>query len=167
MTASIGVFNPDRQSTVIVGASEEMGALYYRMLRGSKLINRTRINLANVIRVELLVNAQICPVDTDSDQPTTTLKSTDIANKTLAAFPPDVLHSIQKAALRIIFFSESGAEKTLEITSLRTNDDRHRFKRAQMLKNSIWWTAFLNISSRNSRHVRNRMEAMNEELDAG
>lgn len=158
MTASIGVFYPDRQSTVILGASEEMGALYYRMLRGSKLINRTKINLANVIRVEMMINAQLYPLHLDSPQPTSTLKSSDIASRALNAFSPEALHAIHKTALRIIFLSETGAEKSLEITSLRTNDDRYRFKRTQMLKNSIWWTAFLNLASRHSRHQRKKLE---------
>ena len=57
MTASIGVFYPDSQTTVIIGASEEFGAFYYRMLRQSKVINRSKINLANIARVDLLINS--------------------------------------------------------------------------------------------------------------
>ncbi len=45
MTASIGVFTPDLQTTVVIGASEELGYFYYRMLKQVKLINKSRISL--------------------------------------------------------------------------------------------------------------------------
>ncbi len=50
-------------------------------------------------------------------------------------------------------------EKTLEITTLRSNDERHRFERVQLLKTTVWWVAFLQIASRLARHVRARMES--------
>lgn len=158
MTASIGVFTPDVQTTVIIGASEEYGAFYYRMLRQSKLINRSKINLANIARVELLINDRPYPFECDSTQPTTSLRATDLCGKVLALFSSEELKAIQRAAIRITFFSEIGNEKTLEITSLRTGDERHRFQRVQLLKNSIWWVAFLNMSSRQARHTRARLE---------
>ena len=76
MTASIGVFTPDVQTTVIIGASEEYGAFYYRMLRQSKLINRSKINLANIVRVDLLINERPYAFDCESTQPTTSLRAT-------------------------------------------------------------------------------------------
>lgn len=163
MTASIGVFYPDGQSTVIMGASEEMGALYYRMLRGDRLINRTKINLANIIRVELLLNSMPHPFESESSQPTSTLKSTDIANQVLASISQEALQGIQKAALRILFFSETGTEKSLEITSFRVGDERYRFKRTQMIKNSIWWVAFLNLASRHVRHASHQLQNLAED----
>ena len=163
MTASIGVFYPDGQSTVIMGASEEMGALYYRMLRGDRLINRTKINLANIIRVELLLNSMPHPFESESSQPTSTLKSTDIANQVLASISQEALQGIQKAALRILFFSETGTEKSLEITSFRVGDERYRFKRTQMIKNSIWWVAFLNLASRHVRHASHQLQILAED----
>ncbi|MBQ4567181.1 MAG: thioredoxin [Desulfovibrio sp.] len=163
MTASIGVFYPDGQSTVIMGASEEMGALYYRMLRGDRLINRTKINLANIIRVELLLNSMPHPFESESSQPTSTLKSTDIANQVLASISQEALQGIQKAALRILFFSETGTEKSLEITSFRVGDERYRFKRTQMIKNSIWWVAFLNLASRHVRHASHQLQSLAED----
>ncbi len=163
MTASIGVFYPDGQSTVIMGASEEMGALYYRMLRGDRLINRTKINLANIIRVELLLNSMPHPFESESSQPTSTLKSTDIANQVLASISQEALQGIQKAALRILFFSETGTEKSLEITSFRVGDERYRFKRTQMIKNSIWWVAFLNLASRHVRHASHHLQNLAED----
>ena len=38
MTASLGVFYPDVNVTVIMGVSEEIGACYYRVLRDGKII---------------------------------------------------------------------------------------------------------------------------------
>ena len=56
-------------------------------------------------------------------------------------------------------FDDAGMEKTLEITTLRSNDERHRFERVQLLKTTVWWVAFLQIASRLARHVRARMES--------
>ena len=158
ITASIGVFSPDAQTTVIIGASEEYGAFYYRMLRQSKVINRSKINLANIARVDLLINGRPYDFDCDSEQPTTSLRATELCGKVLGFFSPGELKTIQRAAIRIAFVSEIGSEKTLEITSLRTGDERHRFQRVQLLKNAIWWVAFLNMASRQARHMRARLE---------
>ncbi|MDO5483621.1 MAG: thioredoxin, partial [Desulfovibrionaceae bacterium] len=98
MTASIGVFYPDKLTTIIIGASEEMGALYYRMLNGNKVINRTKINLANVVRVEMQINSRPFAVESDSEKPTTSLRSTDIANRKLDMFTPEALQGVQKAS---------------------------------------------------------------------
>lgn len=56
MTASIGVFYPDVRTTVVMGASEDTGICYYRVLRDGKVINRSKISLGNIDRVDLLVN---------------------------------------------------------------------------------------------------------------
>ncbi len=162
MTASIGVFTPDVQTTVIIGASEEYGAFYYRMLRQSKLINRSKINLANIVRVDLLINERPYAFDCESTQPTTSLRATELCSRVLSLFSSKELKTIQRAAIRIVFFSDSGSEKSLEITSLRSSDERHRFQRVQLLKNSIWWVAFLNMSSRQARHIRTRLEEEEE-----
>ncbi len=162
MTASIGVFTPDVQTTVIIGASEEYGAFYYRMLRQSKLINRSKINLANIVRVDLLINERPYAFDCESTQPSTSLRATELCSRVLSLFSSEELKTIQRAAIRIVFFSDSGSEKSLEITSLRSSDERHRFQRVQLLKNSIWWVAFLNMSSRQARHIRTRLEEEEE-----
>ncbi len=129
MTASLGVFTPDTQTTVIIGSSEELGIFYYRMMRQARVIIRSRINMANLARIELLIDGT----------PT--------------------LPQIQRAGLRVVFFDDAGMEKTLEITTLRSNDERHRFERVQLLKTTVWWVAFLQIASRLARHVRARMES--------
>lgn len=159
MTASLGVFTPDTQTTVIIGASEELGIFYYRMMRQARVIIRSRINMANLARIELLIDGTPTPVTIDSEQPTTSLKATDISEKTIGALSQDSLRQIQRAGLRVVFFDDMGTEKTLEITTLRSNDERHRFERVQLLKTTVWWVAFLQIASRQARHVRARMES--------
>lgn len=159
MTASLGVFTPDTQTTVIIGASEELGIFYYRMMRQARVIIRSRINMANLARIELLIDGNPTPVAIDSEQPTTTLKATDISEKTIGALSQDSLRQIQRAGLRVVFFDDVGTEKSLEITTLRSNDERHRFERVQLLKTTVWWTAFLQLASRQARHVRARMES--------
>lgn len=159
MTASLGVFTPDTQTTVIIGSSEELGIFYYRMMRQARVIIRSRINMANLARIELLIDGTPTPVTIDSEQPTTSLKATDISEKTIGALSQDSLRQIQRAGLRVVFFDDAGMEKTLEITTLRSNDERHRFERVQLLKTTVWWVAFLQIASRLARHVRARMES--------
>lgn len=159
MTASLGVFTPDTQTTVIIGASEELGIFYYRMMRQARVIIRSRINMANLARIELLIDGTPTPVTIDSEQPTTSLKATDISEKAIGALSQDSLRQIQRAGLRVVFFDDMGTEKTLEITTLRSNDERHRFERVQLLKTTVWWVAFLQIASRQARHVRARMES--------
>ncbi len=164
MTASLGVFTPDLQTTVIIGASEEMGVFYYRMIKQAKVIIRSRINLANLARTEFLINGNEQPVGLESEQVTTSLRATDIADRVIASMAQDSIRQIERAALRVNFYDESGSEKSLEITTLRAGDERQRFERVQLLKNTVWWTAFLQIASRNARRVRARIEDRPEEI---
>lgn len=112
------------------------------------MINRSKINLANIARVDLLINSRPHEFECDSEQATTSLRATELSGRVLSRFSPEELKTIQRAALRITFFSETGSEKNLDITALRTGDERHRFQRVQLLKNAIWWAAFLGIASR-------------------
>lgn len=163
MTASLGVFSPDVQTTVIIGASEELGIFYYRMLRNSRVIVRSRINLANLARIEFLVNGQPLQISLDSQQPTTSLCATEIADNVITQFSTETIRQIERAALRVIFYDETGQEKSLEITTLRAGDQRQRFERVQLLKNTVWWTAFLQLASKQARQVRAKIEMENPE----
>lgn len=154
MTASLGVFMPDTQTTVVIGASEQLGVFYYRMLRQAKVIIKSRINLANLARIELLINSQIHAVEARSEQLTTSLCATDIADAAISQLSADSIRQIERAAMRIIFYDEAGIEKTLEITTFRANDERQRFDRVQLLKNTVWWVAFLQLASRQARRTR-------------
>lgn len=163
MTASLGVFSPDIQTTVIIGASEELGIFYYRMLRQARVINKSRINLANLARVEFLINSTQQHINLESAQPTTSLSATEIADRAITGFTADSIRQIERAAMRVIFYDETGLEKSLEITTLRSGDERQRFERVQLLKNTVWWVAFLQLASRQARRVRARIEESNEE----
>ena len=163
MTASIGVFTPDIQTTVVIGASEELGLFYYRMLRQAKVIIRSRINLANLSKVEFLINGNPEQVNIVSDLPTTSLRATEIADSVISRFSPDSIRQIARAALRVIFYDETGLEKTLEITTLRSGDERQRFERVPLLKNTVWWVAFLQMASRQARQVRAKLDENNIE----
>ena len=159
MTASLGVFSPDTQTTVIIGASEELGIFYYRMMRQAKVIIRSRINLANLVRIEFLLNGQPQRIAVESEQPTTSLRATDVADKTISSFSQDSLRQMQRAGLRVVFYDDAGNEKILEITTLRSNDERQRFERVQLLKTTVWWVAFLQMASRQARHVKAKLAA--------
>lgn len=158
MTASIGVFTPDTQTTVVIGASEQLGVFYYRMLRQSRVIIKSRINLANLSRIEFLLNGQLTQVSADSDQLTVPMQATEIADRTLNGMSPDSIRQISRAAMRVNFYDEVGSEKNLEITTFRSSDERQRFERVQLLKNTVWWVAYLQIASRLARQTRSSIE---------
>lgn len=159
MTASIGVFTPDVQTTVIIGASEQLGIFYYRMLKQARVIIRSRINMANLAKIEFLLNERPIPIKLESLQPTLTMRCTEIADSTLAQFTTDSIREVRRAALRVVFYDEAGNEKKLEITTFRQNDDRQKFERVQLLKTTVWWVAFLQLASREARHVRASIES--------
>ena len=152
MTASVGLFFPDATSTVVVGASEEKATFYYRLLQNGKTIVSTKMNLANLSRVELIIDHGVKDFDCFiSGQPTTPLKATEVVNSLLGQYPPTAIAALRRAALRISFVSEAGDVKTLEITALRESNNEGDTG-IQAFKNAIWWVAFLNIASRNCRH---------------
>lgn len=159
MTASIGVFAPDTQTTVVIGASEQLGIFYYRMMRLAKVIIKSRINLANLSRIEFLLNGKPTPVNTNSEQLTVSMCATEIADSTLNEMSPDSIRQIEKAAISVHFYDESGMEKTLEITTFRSGDERQRFERVALLKNTIWWVAYLQIGSRLARQTRASLDS--------
>ena len=158
VTASIGVFHPDVNVTVIMGVSEEIGACYYRVLRDGKIINRSRINLANIRRVDLLVNSEPRDIGLSSVQATSFLKATDVAGRILSRYSPADLRVMQRAGLRITFTSDSGDDRQLEITVLRMNDERHKFKRMELFKDAVWWTVFLGSARDNARRIKEYFE---------
>ena len=159
MTASIGVFYPDVNATVILGVSEEIGACYYRVLRDGKVINRSRINLANIRLADLLVNGEPSEVGISSAQATSFLKATDVAGRILSRYSPADLRLMQRAGLRIGFVSETADDKQLDITVLRMNDERHKFKRMELFKDAVWWTIFLGSASDNARRIKEYFES--------
>lgn len=157
MTAVLGIFTPDIQTTVVIGASEELGIFYYRMLRQSKVIIRSRINLANLSKTELLINGNLQQVDIASEQPTTSLRATEISDTMVSRFSPDSIRQIERVAMRVIFYDDAGLEKTLDITTFRAGDERQRFERVSLLKNTIWWVAFLQMASRQARQIKTKL----------
>ena len=157
MTASIGVFSPDTQTNVVIGVSEQLGVFYYRMLRQAKVIIKSRINLANLSTIEFLANGNPTPVAIESEQPTLTLRATDIADRAITAYSADSLRQIERAAMRVSFYDDLGNEKTLDITTFRQSDERQRFERVQLIKNTIWWVALLQMASRQARHSRSQL----------
>lgn len=158
MTASIGVFSPDTQTTVVIGASEQLGLFYYRMLRQNRVIIKSRINLANLSRVEFLLNGQQTQIPAESEQLTVTMQATEIADRAINNMSPDSIRQINRAAMRVNFYDEAGSEKNLEITTFRSSDERQRLERVPLLKNTIWWTAYLQLASRLSRQARASLE---------
>ena len=135
MTASIGVFYPDVRTTVVMGASEDTGICYYRVLRDGKVINRSKISLGNIDRVDLLVNGTAYRLQVDSCQATSFLKATDVAGRCMSLFSPAQLQAVQRAGLRLVFRDEGGAQKALETAEGRARVNAS--KRAQKLEKQL------------------------------
>lgn len=154
MTATLGVFSPDTQTTVVIGVSEQLGVFYYRMLRQTKVIVKSRINLVNLAKIEMLINGQPFALDLTSSQLTVSLQATEISDRIVSGFSADSIRQTEKAAMRIVFYDDAGQEKALDITTFRSKDERQRFERVQLIKITVWWVAFLQLASRNARRAR-------------
>ena len=117
-----------------------------------KVINRSKISLGNIDRVDLLVNGTAYRLQVDSCQATSVLKATDVAGRCKSLFSPAQLQAVQRAGLRLVFRDEGGAQKALDITVLRMGDERHRFKRMELFKDAVWWRTFLESAGAQARH---------------
>ncbi|MBO4301706.1 MAG: thioredoxin [Desulfovibrio sp.] len=150
-TASIGVFHSPGDVSVILAASEERGALYYRVLRKGKVLNRSRINLANVVKTELLVDLTVRDPGPYSPQMPSAHVATEVSSREVAKCSPEQLRALQRVGVRIIFQDNGGQTKAFETTVMRADHDTHRSRRAELFKDAIWWTVFLNSASAKAR----------------
>jgi len=41
---------------------------------------------------------------------------------------------------------------------LRMNDERHKFKRMELFKDTVWWAVFLDSASANARRIKEYFE---------
>ena len=161
-TASIGVFHSAGDTAVILAASEEQGAFYYRVLRKGKVFNRSRVNLANLVKAELLVDFGVRDVGPYSRQHPGAQTATEVASREAAKLSPAELRALRRVGLRVVFLDEGGQTRALETTIMRSDNDQHRFRRVELFKDAVWWTVFLNCACTKARAQRDRVQG-NEE----
>ncbi len=152
-TANIGVFHSASDMAVILAASEERGAFYYKVLRKGKAINRSRINLANVVKTDLIVDFSVKNLGAYSRQKPSAQVATDVASRVAAQYSPAELRALRRIGLRITFLDEGGQTKVLDTTVMRADNDQHRFRRVELLKDAVWWTVFLNSACAKAKEV--------------
>lgn len=154
MTAQMAVFGAPNGATYLVAASEEMGAFYYRLLQRGRETVRVKLNLANVAGAELLINGATQTVDADSAQASLSNRASEVAALALSHYPPEVLRNITSIGLRVIYNSDSGEQRNLDMLVLDERDKRQKGSRIQILKNTIWWWQYLRLASREARKTQ-------------
>ena len=94
MTAQMAVFSAPNDGTYVVAASEEMGAFYYRLLQRGKETVRVKLNLANVLNADLLINGTIQTVEAESGQTSLSNRASEVTALLLSHYPPEIVRGI-------------------------------------------------------------------------
>lgn len=163
MTAQMAVFSAPNDGTYIVAASEEMGAFYYRLLQRGKETVRVKLNLANVLNADLLINGTIQTVEADSGQTSLSNRASEVTALLLSHYPPEIVRSITTIGLRVIYNSDSGEQRNLDMLVLDDKDQRHKNSRIQVLKNTIWWWQYLRMAARQARRTQAMIDGATDE----
>ena len=163
MTAQMAVFSAPNDGTYVVAASEEMGAFYYRLLQRGKETVRVKLNLANVLNADLLINGTIQTVEADSGQTSLSNRASEVTALLLSHYPPEIVRSITTIGLRVIYNSDSGEKRNLDMLVLDDKDQRHKNSRIQVLKNTIWWWQYLRMAARQARRTQAMIDGATDE----
>ena len=163
MTAQMAVFSAPNDGTYVVAASEEMGAFYYRLLQRGKETVRVKVNLANVLNADLLINGTIQTVEADSGQTSLSNRASEVTALLLSHYPPEIVRSITTIGLRVTYNSDSGEQRNLDMLVLDDKDQRHKNSRIQVLKNTIWWWQYLRMAARQARRTQAMIDGATDE----
>lgn len=163
MTAQMAVFSAPNDGTYVVAASEEMGAFYYRLLQRGKETVRVKLNLANVLNADLLINGTIQTVEADSGQTSLSNRASEVTALLLSHYPPEIVRSITTIGLRVTYNSDSGEQRNLDMLVLDGKDQRHKNSRIQVLKNTIWWWQYLRMAARQARRTQAMIDGATDE----
>ncbi len=163
MTAQMAVFSAPNDGTYVVAASEEMGAFYYRLLQRGKETVRVKLNLANVLNADLLINGTIQNVEADSGQTSLSNRASEVTALLLSHYPPEIVRSITTIGLRVTYNSDSGEQRNLDMLVLDDKDQRHKNSRIQVLKNTIWWWQYLRMAARQARRTQAMIDGATDE----
>lgn len=163
MTAQMAVFSAPNDGTYVIAASEEMGAFYYRLLQRGKETVRVKLNLANVLNADLLINGTIQTVEAESAQTTFSNRASEVTALLLSHYPPEIVRSITTIGLRVTYNSDSGEQRNLDMLVLDDKDQRHKNSRIQVLKNTIWWWQYLRMAARQARRTQAMIDGADDE----
>ena len=163
LTAQMAVFSAPNDGTYVVAASEEMGAFYYRLLQRGKETVRVKLNLANVLNADLLINGTIQTVEADSGQTSLSNRASEVTALLLSHYPPEIVRSITTIGLRVTYNSDSGEQRNLDMLVLDDKDQRHKNSRIQVLKNTIWWWQYLRMAARQARRTQAMIDGATDE----
>ncbi len=163
MTAQMAVFSAPNDGTYVIAASEEMGAFYYRLLQRGKETVRVKLNLANVLNADLLINGTIQTVEAESAQTTFSNRASEVTALLLSHYPPEIVRSITTIGLRVTYNSDSGEQRNLDMLVLDDKDQRHKNSRIQVLKNTIWWWQYLRMAARQARRTQAMIDGETDE----
>lgn len=163
MTAQMAVFSAPNDGTYVIAASEEMGAFYYRLLQRGKETVRVKLNLANVLNADLLINGAIQTVEAESAQTTFSNRASEVTALLLSHYPPEIVRGITTIGLRVTYNSDSGEQRNLDMLVLDDKDQRHKNTRIQVLKNTIWWWQYLRMAARQARRTQAMIDGETDE----
>ena len=163
MTAQMAVFSAPNDGTYVVAASEEMGAFYYRLLQRSKETVRVKLNLANVLNADLLINGTIQTVEAESGQTSLSNRASEVTALLLSHYPPEIVRGITTIGLRVTYNSDSGEQRNLDMLVMDDKDQRHKNTRIQVLKNTIWWWQYLRMAARQARRTQAMIDGATDE----
>lgn len=163
MTAQMAVFSAPNDGTYVIAASEEMGAFYYRLLQRGKETVRVKLNLANVLNADLLINGTVQTVEAESAQTTFSNRASEVTALLLSHYPPEIVRGITTIGLRVTYNSDSGEQRNLDMLVLDDKDQRHKNSRIQVLKNTIWWWQYLRMAARQARRTQAMIDGETDE----
>ncbi|MDM8215280.1 thioredoxin [Desulfovibrio piger] len=163
MTAQMAVFSAPNDGTYVVAASEEMGAFYYRLLQRGKETVRVKLNLANVLNADLLINGTIQTVEAESGQTSLSNRASEVTALLLSHYPPEIVRGITTIGLRVTYNSDSGEQRNLDMLVMDDKDQRHKNARIQVLKNTIWWWQYLRMAARQARRTQAMIDGATDE----
>ena len=163
MTAQMAVFSAPNDGTYVVAASEEMGAFYYRLLQRGKETVRVKLNLANILNADLLINGTIQTVEAESGQTSLSNRASEVTALLLSHYPPEIVRGITTIGLRVTYNSDSGEQRNLDMLVMDDKDQRHKNARIQVLKNTIWWWQYLRMAARQARRTQAMIDGATDE----
>ena len=76
---------------------------------------------------------------------------------------PEIVRSITTIGLRVIYNSDSGEQRNLDMLVLDDKDQRHKNSRIQVLKNTIWWWQYLRMAARQARRTQAMIDGATDE----
>ena len=139
------------------------GNLVYEVEYAGKETVRVKLNLANVLNADLVINGTIQTVEADSGQTSLSNRASEVTALLLSHYPPEIVRSITTIGLRVIYNSDSGEQRNLDMLVLDDKDQRHKNSRIQVLKNTIWWWQYLRMAARQARRTQAMIDGATDE----